>query len=73
MIFEKKTGIERVGARMSSLARLLKIGVNTIKIMAIKNIYDDIKIQCSCTILNSEKTKDQPLQSLGFAGPVTIY
>ena len=58
---------------MFSLARLLKIGVNAIKIMTINNTSDDIKMQSSCTILNNEKTKDQSLQFLRFAGPVTIY
>lgn len=72
----KEAGIEWYGTRIFPIAGLLKSGVNTIEIMVITvmgNYMKTLKDNVVAQYWTNEKRKDQPLQSMGLVGPVTIY
>ena len=72
----KEAGIEWYGSRIFPVAGLLNSGVNTIEIMVITvmgNYMKTLKDNVVAQYWTNEKRKDQPLQSMGLVGPVTIY
>ncbi|MEO9005066.1 MAG: glycosyl hydrolase [Ginsengibacter sp.] len=72
----KDAGTQWYGTRVFSLDELLKDGENTIEIKVVTvmgNYMKTLKDNEVAQYWTNEKRKDQPLQSMGLVGPVTIY
>ncbi|WP_345992665.1 glycosyl hydrolase [Chryseobacterium sp. Chry.R1] len=71
-----EAGTQWFGRRVYALDGLLHIGENEIEIKVITvmvNYMKTLKDNEVAQYWTNQKKKDQPLQSLGLAGPVTIY
>jgi hypothetical protein len=69
-------GIKWYGRRIYSIAEFLKPGQNKIEIKVVTTMGYYMKSLISNPIAQywtNEKTKTQPLQSMGLIGPVTLY
>ena len=72
----KDAGTQWYGTRVFSVDGLLADGVNTIEIKVVTvmgNYMKTLKDNPVAQYWTNEKRKDQPLQSMGLVGPVTIY
>jgi len=64
------------GRRIDSIGKYLVKGNNTIEIMIVTSMGNYMKSLTTNPIAQywtNEKTKTQPLQSMGLIGPVTLY
>lgn len=69
-------GIQWYGKRIYLLENLLKRGENSIEIKVVTvmgNYMKTLKDNVVAQYWTNQKRKDQPLQSMGLVGPVTIY
>ncbi|MEO9146438.1 MAG: glycosyl hydrolase [Ginsengibacter sp.] len=76
MINGHDVGTQWYGTRVFHLDGSLKNGENTIEIKVVTvmgNYMKTLKENAVAQYWTNEKRKDQPLQSMGLAGPVTIY
>lgn len=72
----KDAGIQWYGRRIYRIEDLLKNGINQIEIYVITvmgNYMKTLKDNPVAQYWTNEKRKNQPLQSMGLVGPVTIY
>jgi hypothetical protein len=72
----KPAGVQWYGRRICSLAGLLVSGNNTIEVKVttvMGNYLKTLKDNGVAQYWTNEKRKDQPLQSMGLIGPVTMY
>jgi hypothetical protein len=69
-------GVKWYGRRIYAIGKFLKPGVNKIEIKVVTSMGNYMKSLTSNPIARywtNEKTKIQPLQSMGLIGPVTMY
>ncbi|MEI6048985.1 MAG: glycosyl hydrolase [Bacteroidota bacterium] len=72
----KKCEIKWYGRRIFSIRKLLKPGINTIEIKVVTTMGNYMKSLINNPIAQywtNEKNKNQPIQSMGLIGPVTMY
>ena len=72
----KPAGEQWYGHRVYSISDLLQKGNNSIEIKVVTVMVNYMKTLVDNKVAQywtNEKRKDQPLQSMGLAGPVTIY
>jgi hypothetical protein len=72
----KDCGVKWYGRRIFSIAKYAVPGINSIEIKVVTTMGNYMKSLTSNPVAQywtNEKTKNQPLQSMGLIGPVTIY
>jgi hypothetical protein len=72
----KDCGVKWYGRRIFPIGEFLKPGINTIEIKVVTSMGNYMKSLTDNPIAQywtNEKTKTQPLQSMGLIGPVTLY
>jgi hypothetical protein len=75
MINGKSLGIQWYGRRIYALKDAIKSGNNTVEIKIITtmgNYMKTLKDNAVAQYWTNEKRKDQPIQSMGLVGPVTV-
>ena len=76
LVNEKDCGVKWYGNRIYNISEYLQTGSNTIEVRVITTMGNymktlvDNKTAQKFTVLGS---KDQPVQSMGLIGPVTLY
>ena len=72
----KVCGVKWYGRRIFNIGEFLMTGVNTIEIKVVTtmgNYMKSLKDNPIAQYWTNEKTKIQPIQSMGLIGPVTLY
>ena len=72
----KDCGVKWYGRRIFSVGNILTTGINSIEIKVVTVMGNYLKSLTDNPIAQywtNEKTKNQPLQSMGLIGPVTLY
>ncbi|MHA4806596.1 glycosyl hydrolase [Flavitalea flava] len=72
----KQAGVQWFGRRIHRVGELLQTGSNSVEIKVVTvmgNYLKTLKDNPVAQYWTNEKRKDQPIQSLGLIGPVTIY
>lgn len=72
----QKAGVQWYGRRIYSIGELWKKGSNMIEVKCVTvmgNYLKTLKDNPIAQYWTNEKRKDQPIQSMGLIGPVTIY
>lgn len=72
----KDLGVQWYGHRIFALADALQTGSNTLEVKVVTsmgNYMKTLKDNPVAQYWTNEKRKDQPIQSMGLIGPVTIY
>ncbi len=72
----KSAGTQWYGRRIYAINKLLQNGGNTIEVKVVTvmgNYLKTLKDNAIAQYWTNEKRKDQPLQSMGLIGPVTLY
>lgn len=72
----KEAGVQWFGRRIYPVSGLAKDGINEIEIKVITvmvNYMKTLKDNVVAQYWTNQKKKDQPLQSMGLVGPVTVY
>jgi len=72
----RTAGVQWYGARIFDIGNLLKKGENSLEIRVVTvmgNYMKTLKDNLVAQYWTNEKRKDQPIQSMGLLGPVSLY